>query len=42
MLEALDNNNDLKSVSVEKDTWILEVPAEICSREVFLRERLLV
>ncbi len=25
----------IKTVSVEKDTWILELPAEICSREGF-------
>ena len=27
--------DELKTVSVEKDTWILELPAEICEREGF-------
>ena len=27
--------SEIKTVSVEKDTWILELPAEICSREGF-------
>lgn len=27
--------NELKTVSVEKDTWILEVPKEVCQREGF-------
>ncbi len=27
--------NDLKTVKVEKDTWILEVPKEVCEREGF-------
>ena len=35
MLETLEKKNDLKSIRVEKDTWILEVPAEICQREGF-------
>ena len=35
MLETLEKKNDLKSIGVEKDTWILEVPAEICRREGF-------
>ena len=25
----------IKTISVEKDTWILELPEEICSREGF-------
>lgn len=25
----------IKTISVEKNTWILELPAEICSREGF-------
>jgi hypothetical protein len=25
----------IKTISVEKDTWVLELPAEICSREGF-------
>ena len=35
MLETLEKNNELKTIGVEKDTWILEVPAEICRREGF-------
>ncbi len=27
--------NKIKTISVEKDTWVLELPAEICSREGF-------
>ena len=35
MIETLEKNNELKTVSVEKDTWILELPAEICQKEGF-------
>lgn len=28
-------NNELKTVSIEKNTWILELPEEICQREGF-------
>jgi hypothetical protein len=35
MLEVIEDKNNLKTVKVEKDTWILELPAEICSREGF-------
>ena len=27
--------NELKTVSIEKDTWILELPKEICDKEGF-------
>lgn len=27
--------NEIKTIGVEKNTWILELPAEICSREGF-------
>jgi hypothetical protein len=27
--------NELKTISLEKDTWILEVPKEVCDREGF-------
>ena len=27
--------NELKTISIEKDTWILELPEELCSREGF-------
>ena len=30
-----EKTNELKTVSLEKDTWILEVPAEVCQREGF-------
>lgn len=35
MAETLLRNDELKTVKVEKDTWILEVPAEICRKEGF-------
>ncbi len=35
MITASDKTNELKTVSLEKDTWILEVPAEVCQREGF-------
>lgn len=33
MIETLEESSELKTVKVEKDTWILELPEEICSRE---------
>ena len=35
MIETAENKDELKTVSIEKDTWILELPAEICAREGF-------
>lgn len=35
MLETLEKTDELKTVKREKDTWVLEVPAEICRREGF-------
>lgn len=35
MSEVLEKTNELKTVSVEKDTWILEVPPEVCRKEGF-------
>ena len=35
MIETLEKTEELKTVSVEKDTWILELPAEICRKEGF-------
>lgn len=35
MLETQEKSNELKTVSLEKDTWILEVPKEVCKREGF-------
>lgn len=35
MIETLEKTDALKTVKVEKDTWILEVPAEICNKEGF-------
>jgi len=32
---TLEKANKLKTISVEKDTWILELPEELCSREGF-------
>ncbi len=35
MIETLEKTNELKTVKLEKDTWILELPAEICRKEGF-------
>lgn len=35
MSEVLEEATELKTISVEKDTWILEVPAAVCRREGF-------
>jgi hypothetical protein len=35
MLETLEKTSELKTVRVEKDTWILEVPPEVCRKEGF-------
>ncbi len=35
MIKTLEKTSELKTVSVEKDTWILELPEELCSREGF-------
>ena len=35
MITTSDKTNEIKTVSLEKDTWILEVPAEVCQREGF-------
>lgn len=35
MKSMIKTSNDLKTVKVEKDTWILEVPKEVCEREGF-------
>jgi hypothetical protein len=35
MLEAGKEPNELKTLTVEKDTWILEVPPEVCKKEGF-------
>jgi hypothetical protein len=35
MIETLEKKDELKTVSVEKDTWILELPREICEKEGF-------
>lgn len=35
MIETLEKTDELKTVKQEKDTWILELPAEICRREGF-------
>ncbi len=40
MIETLEKKDQLKTVSVEKDTWILELPAEICQKEGFAEETL--
>jgi hypothetical protein len=35
MLEALEKTSELKTLAVQKDTWILEVPLEVCKNEGF-------
>lgn len=35
MIKTLEEVAELKTVKCEKDTWILEVPAEICRKEGF-------
>ena len=35
MIETLEKTDQLKTVKLEKDTWILEVPAEVCRKEGF-------
>ena len=35
MVKTSEKTNELKTVSVEKDTWILEVPPEVCRKEGF-------
>jgi hypothetical protein len=37
MSEAAENANELKTVSLEKDTWALALPAELCRREGFAK-----
>ena len=35
MLETLGKTSELKTLAVQKDTWILEVPPEVCKNEGF-------
>ena len=35
MIETSDKTNELKTVSIERDTWILKLPPEICQTEGF-------
>jgi hypothetical protein len=35
MSDVSEKKDELKTVSFEKDTWILELPAEVCRREGF-------
>jgi hypothetical protein len=37
MIETLGKADELKTIKQEKDTWVLEVPAEICQREGFAK-----
>lgn len=34
-METQEKTDELKTVKLEKDTWVLEVPAEVCAREGF-------
>lgn len=35
MIKTSEKTNELKTVSVQKDTWILEVPPKVCQKEGF-------
>lgn len=35
MQKTLQDGTDLKTVKVERDTWILELPRELCDAEGF-------
>jgi len=35
MIGTLEKTDELKTIKREKDTWILEVPTEICQKEGF-------
>ncbi len=35
MIKTLRNNSELKTISLVKDTWILEIPSEVCRDEGF-------
>jgi hypothetical protein len=35
MPEVVENKNELRTVSLEKDTWVLALPEETCRREGF-------
>ena len=35
MIGILEKADELKTIKREKDTWILEVPTEVCRREGF-------
>jgi hypothetical protein len=36
MITSTDNDN-IRTVAIEKNTWILEVPEEVCVREGFAK-----
>ena len=35
MIETFEKTDELKTVRQEKDTWIVELPSEVCRREGF-------
>jgi len=35
MIETSEKTAELKTVSITKDTWILEIPPEVCRSESF-------
>ena len=41
MIETLEKVAELKTIKQEKDTWILELPFEICQREGFTKGTLI-
>ncbi|HSK71593.1 MAG TPA: hypothetical protein VK892_07855 [Pyrinomonadaceae bacterium] len=40
MIKTAEKPGELKTVSIEKDTWILELPAELCRKEGFVERTL--
>lgn len=35
MIETLEKTDEIKTIKFQKDTWVLEVPAEVCQKEGF-------
>lgn len=41
MIKTFEKTDELKTVKIEKDTWILEVPPEVCQKEGFAQGTLI-
>ena len=41
MIKTSEKTNELKTISVQKDTWILEVLPEVCQNEGFTQGTLI-